>query len=273
MKKFTNVILIFAFAFLLVGSASAVVSNANSINSRAEVAKERGLDNPASRIEAVIRKIEEMDKDIDVRGLRNALENILRRRENRYCYQIERGLEFEDEGEEVEVLQNALRREGFYRKGSENSFYGWDTAKAIYEYQEKNDIDLDNPMERMGFELSEKTRTELNEKYDCEEEEKDKDEDDEDEDEDDEDKKVVEDCERDSECGWVSTNCCPENAGANWECVNKEETDLECDEDVVCPQVVSPKPTTSCQCDDGECEEYEEDEDNDDEDEEDDDDE
>jgi hypothetical protein len=195
MKKFSYLALIIAFSFLLTGSVSAVVSENGNANLRSEEVKERGLDNAASRIEAVIRKIEGMGKDIDINGLRNALENIFRRRESRYCYEIEEGLEFEDEGEEVEVLQKALQKEGFY-KGRER-VYGWDTAKAVYEYQEENDIDLSKPMEKMGFELSEETRKSLNEKYDCE----DLEDEDEEEDEEEEDNNEEEDENEDEEEG------------------------------------------------------------------------
>ncbi|MGV9174267.1 MAG: InlB B-repeat-containing protein [Promethearchaeia archaeon] len=68
-------------------------------------------------------------------------------------------------------------------------------------------------------------------------------------------KGVVEKCDNDTECGWVSVNCCPENAGAKWECVNKEETNIDCSDDPVCLQVISPKPETSCICSNGECQE------------------
>ncbi|MFW5902699.1 MAG: InlB B-repeat-containing protein [archaeon] len=48
------------------------------------------------------------------------------------------------------------------------------------------------------------------------------------------------------ECEWLSTNCCPGNAGANWECVNIEETTLECPENPICPQVYVGYPTGEC---------------------------
>ena len=51
------------------------------------------------------------------------------------------------------------------------------------------------------------------------------------------------------ECSWVSVNCCPANAGAQWECVNSQEHELNCssEENLVCPQVISPKPDKVCQ--------------------------
>jgi len=66
---------------------------------------------------------------------------------------------------------------------------------------------------------------------------------------------VVYSCEEDADCQWVSTNCCPETAGANWECVNEAETELDCPENPICLDVQSPKPTSSCECADGECRE------------------
>ena len=77
-------------------------------------------------------------------------------------------------------------------------------------------------------------------------------------------------CENNKECEWVSVNCCPPNAGAQWECVNADEFELDCsdEEDQVCPQVMSPKPEESCQCTEGECQAKEtEDEEQDEEDE------
>ncbi len=66
---------------------------------------------------------------------------------------------------------------------------------------------------------------------------------------------VVTSCSEDDECRWVSTNCCSENAGAQWECVNEGETEINCPDNPVCPQVISPKPETSCECINGECQE------------------
>jgi len=65
---------------------------------------------------------------------------------------------------------------------------------------------------------------------------------------------IVNKCTQGDECAWVSTNCCPQNMGANWECVNEEETRMECPEDIVCPQVISPKPEANCVCNEGTCE-------------------
>jgi hypothetical protein len=50
-------------------------------------------------------------------------------------------------------------------------------------------------------------------------------------------------------CDWIITNCCTENAGAYWECVNVNNytPKINCSEVfVVCPQVLSPKPKLKC---------------------------
>lgn len=58
------------------------------------------------------------------------------------------------------------------------------------------------------------------------------------------------------ECDWVITNCCPENAGARWECVNVKsyKPKLNCSEvQVICPQILSPKPNLKCVWENGKC--------------------
>ena len=68
-------------------------------------------------------------------------------------------------------------------------------------------------------------------------------------------------CFRNEDCGWRPTtiingrltNCCDENAGATWKCVNLRNFSLECPYVVLCPQVISPKPTTDCLCELGSC--------------------
>jgi hypothetical protein len=48
-------------------------------------------------------------------------------------------------------------------------------------------------------------------------------------------------------CEWKITNCCPENAGAEWSCVKmKDFRQPSCTDLILCPQVVSPKPSMSC---------------------------
>lgn len=57
-----------------------------------------------------------------------------------------------------------------------------------------------------------------------------------------------------NECEWQITNCCPENAGAKWECVNKRTfLEPECPEIIICPQVISPKPNKECICENNRC--------------------
>jgi len=62
-------------------------------------------------------------------------------------------------------------------------------------------------------------------------------------------------CENDEECILASTNCCPENAGAHWECINKNSTILCNPEGVLCPQVISPMPNIKCRCINNRCSE------------------
>jgi len=59
---------------------------------------------------------------------------------------------------------------------------------------------------------------------------------------------LIHSCDSNKDCGWVSTNCCTENAGAEWQCVNKAESIIECRENTVCPEVLSPAPETKCSC-------------------------
>ncbi|MEM0359851.1 MAG: hypothetical protein QXK06_00760 [Candidatus Diapherotrites archaeon] len=54
-------------------------------------------------------------------------------------------------------------------------------------------------------------------------------------------------CQQDEDCTWVNTNCCPESAGAKWECMSKLAK-IDCPENPVCLQVISPKPETMCLC-------------------------
>jgi len=62
-------------------------------------------------------------------------------------------------------------------------------------------------------------------------------------------------CVSDADCDWVITNCCPEVAGAYWECVNLRTWEAPtCPPDVICPQVLSPKPEKPCRCEAGKCE-------------------
>jgi len=61
-------------------------------------------------------------------------------------------------------------------------------------------------------------------------------------------------CTNNADCDWVLTNCCKETAGGLWECVNlKNYKAPECQQNVICPQVISPRPTEACACKEGEC--------------------
>jgi hypothetical protein len=63
-------------------------------------------------------------------------------------------------------------------------------------------------------------------------------------------------CSNDDECVWRITNCCPENAGAKWDCISVrlKENVSACPKSVICPQVLSPKPNQVCGCVNGMCE-------------------
>ena len=64
--------------------------------------------------------------------------------------------------------------------------------------------------------------------------------------------KVSTECKIDSDCSWQVTNCCSESAGGSWDCISKG-SQIECNQLVLCPQVLSPKPTISCTCSEGRC--------------------
>ncbi len=240
MKKIITITL--TFAFLFAGIAYGLPQQAQ----QAEQAP--GRERAIERIEKAINRIKEINPDFNDQGLRRALKSF-KRQEDSFCYEFAVELEYEDEGEEVEKLQRALTETGNFNK-SIDGVYSWDLARSLYEFQNENQIELEG-VAKFGFTLEEEAREVLNNKFDCENNEGEKHEE---EEEDEEDIfGVVTECSQ-GECGWVSTNCCPENAGANWECVNKEKTNIDCDEDVMCPQVISPKPTSSCKCIDGGCE-------------------
>jgi len=59
-------------------------------------------------------------------------------------------------------------------------------------------------------------------------------------------------CVTDLDCSWQITNCCTENSGGEWKCISKESK-IECNELVLCPQLISPKPESSCSCIQGQC--------------------
>ncbi len=59
-------------------------------------------------------------------------------------------------------------------------------------------------------------------------------------------------CESDLDCSWQITNCCTANSGADWQCISRE-SEIECNEFVLCPAVLSPKPEENCSCAKSEC--------------------
>ena len=60
-------------------------------------------------------------------------------------------------------------------------------------------------------------------------------------------------CSSNSDCSWQITNCCAENAGGKWECVNTKQSKIECNTLILCPQVLSPKPSNQCLCSNRRC--------------------
>jgi hypothetical protein len=60
-------------------------------------------------------------------------------------------------------------------------------------------------------------------------------------------------CNSDLDCSWQITNCCPEKAGAHWQCINANESVIKCIGNILCPQFISLKPNANCSCKQGEC--------------------
>lgn len=67
---------------------------------------------------------------------------------------------------------------------------------------------------------------------------------------------VRDSCVVDGDCVIVNTNCCPCESGGEEICVNKDSdlanNNLECPDNLVCPQVFNCK-QTPCKCVDGKC--------------------
>ncbi len=64
---------------------------------------------------------------------------------------------------------------------------------------------------------------------------------------------ILRNCSKDEDCSWIITNCCPENFGAKWECINKESY-IDCKSKMVlCANVSSPMPEGECKCIEGKC--------------------
>lgn len=67
-------------------------------------------------------------------------------------------------------------------------------------------------------------------------------------------KQLKEKCFFNSDCSWVITNCCTEEFGANWKCVNLKIYDsMVCPGGVLCQPIASPKPMLGCICQEGSC--------------------
>jgi len=64
---------------------------------------------------------------------------------------------------------------------------------------------------------------------------------------------ISKECTSSSDCSWKITNCCTERTGGYWECINYKTFEPGCPDIVLCPQVLSPKPTTACVCEQGKC--------------------
>jgi len=59
---------------------------------------------------------------------------------------------------------------------------------------------------------------------------------------------ILTNCTIDEDCDWIITNCCREDAGASWECINKNSY-IDCQSKLVlCPNISVLKPKTDCKC-------------------------
>lgn len=178
MKKIISLGLIFVFTLGLAGSVLATTPEAESEDVEESVKSITGLENAETRINKVMERIREMDlgSRVNFKGLENALRNILKNQENdKKCLEVASGLEFGDAGEDVKVLRKVLDELGYdddFKGTGSGDEYGWGVAKAIYDYQQENGIELNDFKEKMGFKLSEKTKTKLNKEYECKEAEK-----------------------------------------------------------------------------------------------------
>jgi len=65
---------------------------------------------------------------------------------------------------------------------------------------------------------------------------------------------ILTNCTKDDDCDWIITNCCREDAGAQWQCLNKN-SHIDCQNKLVlCPNVSVPKPKEECKCINNTCE-------------------
>jgi hypothetical protein len=59
---------------------------------------------------------------------------------------------------------------------------------------------------------------------------------------------IILNCTKDEDCNWIITNCCNEESGAQWQCLNKNSY-IDCQSKLVlCPNVSIPKPKEGCRC-------------------------
>jgi hypothetical protein len=65
---------------------------------------------------------------------------------------------------------------------------------------------------------------------------------------------MIANCSKDEDCDWIITNCCREDTGAQWRCLNKNSY-IDCQSKLVlCPNVSVPKPKEECKCINNTCE-------------------
>jgi hypothetical protein len=59
---------------------------------------------------------------------------------------------------------------------------------------------------------------------------------------------ILRNCTSDEDCAWMITNCCKEEMGAEWQCLNKNSY-IDCKSKLVlCPNISVPKPKADCKC-------------------------
>ena len=65
---------------------------------------------------------------------------------------------------------------------------------------------------------------------------------------------IILNCSKDEDCDWIITNCCKEEMGAEWQCLNKNSY-IDCQSKLVlCPNISKPKPSEECKCINNACE-------------------
>ena len=60
-------------------------------------------------------------------------------------------------------------------------------------------------------------------------------------------------CSSDSECNWISTNCCQKNTDAAWRCANVYKPEVNCSEAFGCYGLRKSIPNQSCTCISNQC--------------------